>query len=51
MGSGPDGMNEEELKKRRRRSVVIALMLVGFALLFYAITIFRLGGHVFDRPL
>lgn len=44
-------MTEEEKKKRRRRSIAIALMLVAFALLFYAITIFRLGGHVFDRPL
>lgn len=43
--------SEEERKKRRRRSIFIALVLVGFALLFYAITIIRLGGQVFDRPL
>ena len=44
-------MTEEEQKKRKQRSIAIGLILVGFALLFYAITIFRLGGQVFDRPL
>lgn len=39
-------MSEEELKKRRRRSVAIALVLVGMVVLFYAITIVRLGGNV-----
>lgn len=44
-------MNEEELKKRNRRSIVIALCLLGFALMFYAITIIRLGGQVAERQL
>lgn len=35
---------EEEFKRRRRsRNVVIALVLFGFVILFYAITIVRMG--------
>lgn len=44
-------MTEEEKKKQKRRSIFIAITLVAFALLFYAITIIRLGGDVFNRPL
>lgn len=44
-------MDEDALKKQKRRSLVIGLLLVAFALLFYAITIIRLGGQVLDRPL
>lgn len=39
------------VKRRKKRSIAIALMLVAFAVLFYAITIIRLGGDVFNRPL
>lgn len=39
------------VKRRNKRSIAIALMLVAFAVLFYAITIIRLGGDVFNRPL
>ena len=42
-------MSEDELKKRRRRSVAIALILVGMVVLFYVITIVRLGGNVAER--
>jgi len=44
-------MEEDEVKKRKRRSIVIGLILLAFAVLFYAITIIRLGGDVFNRPL
>ena len=44
-------LEEIEKKKRKRRSIAIALMLVAFAVLFYAITIIRLGGNVFNRPM
>ena len=44
-------MEEDEVKKRNRRSIVIGLILIAFAILFYAITIIRLGGDVFNRPL
>lgn len=42
---------EEELKKRRKRSLAIALILVGLVVLFFAVTIVRLGGNVADRAL
>lgn len=44
-------MTEEELKKRKRRSIFIALSLAAFVLLFYGITIVRLGDQVLNRPL
>lgn len=44
-------MNENDKKQQKRRSIAIALILVAFALLFYAITIVRLGGDVFNRAL
>lgn len=44
-------MTEEELEKRKRRSIVIGVSLLAFAVLFYAITIIRMGGDVFNRPM
>ena len=44
-------MTEEEMKKRKRRSIVIGLVLAAFVILFYAITIVRLGENVMNRPL
>lgn len=44
-------MTEEELKKRKRRSIVIGLVLAAFVVLFYAITIIRLGENVLNRPM
>ncbi|MGH1406209.1 MAG: hypothetical protein ACRBBJ_06590 [Rhodomicrobiaceae bacterium] len=44
-------MTEEEQKKRKRRSLAIALVLLAFVVLFYAITIIRLGENVVNRPL
>ena len=42
-------MTDEDVKKRRRRSIAIALILVGLVVLFYVITLVRLGGNVADR--
>lgn len=36
---------------RRRRSVVLGLALAGFALMFYVLTIVKMGSGVFDRAL
>ncbi len=44
-------MTEDELKKRKRRSIVIGLVLAAFVVLFYAITIIRLGENVLNRPM
>jgi hypothetical protein len=48
------GEADEETKRARRqrmRSLAIALALGFLVLLFYAATIVRLGGNVWDRPL
>ena len=43
--------NEEEQRRRRRRSVALAVILAAFGLLFYLVTIFKLGPDVLNRPL
>lgn len=48
------GMNEDEKERQRRqrmRSLAIALALGALVALFYAATIVRLGGNVFERPM
>ncbi len=43
---------EQERKRRqRKRSIAIAWILAALALLFFIVTIVRLGGNVADRPL
>ncbi|MEQ1901010.1 MAG: hypothetical protein ABL866_09785 [Devosia sp.] len=43
---------DEELKRRRRRnSIALALVLGFLALLFYALTIVKMGPAVFNRDL
>ncbi|HZB37727.1 MAG TPA: hypothetical protein VE443_06970 [Beijerinckiaceae bacterium] len=41
----------EELKRRRSRSIAIALALGALALLFYVVTIAKMGPQVLNRPL
>jgi hypothetical protein len=46
--------NAEEIARRkaqRRRSIAIALALAGFALIFYVLTIAKMGPALFERPL
>lgn len=43
--------NDRATRNRRRRSIAIALALAAFAVLFYAITIVKMGPAIFDRPL
>ena len=38
-------------RSRRTRSIVLAIVLAGFAILFYAVTIVKLGPGVMNRPL
>jgi hypothetical protein len=45
------GRNEEQHRSRRARSVAIALVLGVMVLLFYLVTIVKLGPGVLDRPL
>jgi hypothetical protein len=43
---------EQERKRRRRmRSLAIAWILAALVILFFIVTIVRLGGNVADRPL
>jgi hypothetical protein len=50
---GDDGivLNAEQKRRRRARSIAIALVLGALVLLFYAITIVKLGPGVLTRPL
>jgi len=52
-GDRGDGivLTEEQKRRRRARSVAIALVLGGLVLLFYAVTIVKLGPGVLNRPL
>lgn len=42
---------EREARNRRRRSIAIALALGAFALLFYVLTIVKMGPDILNRPL
>ena len=46
-----DPKEAEILKRRRQRSIVLALVLAGFALIFYVLTIAKFGPAVLNRPL
>ena len=41
---------EEQLKRRRQRNLALAWVLGGLMLLFFVITIAKLGGNVASRP-
>jgi archaellum biogenesis protein FlaJ (TadC family) len=44
-------LTDEQKRRRRARSIAIALSLAALVLLFYAITIVKLGPAVMNRPL
>ena len=44
-------LTAEQLRRRRARSIAIALSLGALVLLFYAITIVKVGPHVLTRPM
>ena len=50
---GEDGivLTPEQQRSRRNRNIAIGLAIAFFVLLFYVVTIAKLGGHVVDRPL
>ena len=43
--------DEEQRRRQRMRSIAIAWMLAGLAVLFFVVTIVRLGGNVAERPM
>jgi hypothetical protein len=44
-------LSEEQKRRRRARSIAIALSLGALVLLFYVVTIVKLGPGVLNRPL
>ena len=42
---------DEAARARRMRSIAIAVGLVIFVAIVFAVTIAKLGGHVFDQPI
>ena len=44
-------MQAPDEKKRRQRSLAIAGLIALFCAIVYAVTIFKLGGNVANRPL
>lgn len=49
--NGPVVLTPEEKRRQRIRSIAIAFTLAGLVLLFYLVTLLRLGGNVFNRPI
>lgn len=44
-------LTEEQKRRRRRRSIAIGLALAGLVVLFYLVTLVRLGPGVLQRPI
>lgn len=47
----PFDRDAEAAARRRKRSIALGLVLGGLVLIFYVLTIVKLGPNVFDRPL
>jgi hypothetical protein len=48
---GPIVLTLQEKRRQRARSIAIALALGTLVVIFYLVTILRLGGNVFNRPI
>ena len=44
-------LTPEQKRSRRNRNIAIGVAVGFFVLLFYVVTIAKLGSHVMDRPL
>jgi flagellar basal body-associated protein FliL len=44
-------LTQEQQKKRRSRSIAIAIVLLALVVIFYVVTIVKLGPGVMDRAL
>lgn len=49
--NAPRQLTPEEQKRRRQRSLALALTLGALVLLFYIVTIAKLGPQVLQRPM
>lgn len=47
----PVMLTPQQVKARRSRNVAVALMLAALVILFFVMTIVRMGGSVMDRPM
>ncbi|MBB4040148.1 hypothetical protein GGR34_001799 [Microvirga flocculans] len=47
----PQSLTPEEQKRRRKRSLALALTLGALVLIFYVVTIAKLGPGVLKRPM
>ena len=47
----PIVLTEQEKRRRRARSLAIAFALAALVVIFYLVTIVRLGGNVFNRAI
>lgn len=44
-------LSEEQKRRRRARNIALACVLGGLVVLFYLLTVFKLGGQVANRPI
>jgi hypothetical protein len=44
-------LTDEQRRRRRNRSIALALVLAGLAILFYVVTIVKLGPQVLNRSI
>lgn len=51
MEKRPEPLTEEQARRRRSRSIAIALVLAALVVLFYLVTVVKLGPGVMNRPL
>lgn len=50
--TGPrPALSPEEVKRRRGRSIALALALAALVVLFYVVTMAKLGPQVLNRPM
>jgi len=47
----PGPLDEEAIKRRRRRSIALGLVLGGIVLIFYVLTIVKMGPGVLNRDI
>ena len=47
----PVALTQEEKRRQRVRSIAIAFALATLAVIFFLVTIVRLGGNVFNRAI
>lgn len=49
--AAPVSQDEELTRRRRRNSIALGLVLLALVVIFYVLTIVKMGPAVFDRPL